>query len=285
VSRAGSILSIQSHVAFGHVGNSAAILPLQRQGFEVLALNTVQLAHHPGYGAFSGAMTDPALLMTMLGGLERIGALDGCVAVLSGYLGTPAVGAVVSAAVQRVRACSAGAVFLCDPVLGDDDVGIFVQAGIPEVMREVLVPQADLLTPNAFELGLLSGRPIRDIASALEAAAVLRAAGPGLVVATGLPTGDPRRLGVLAAAAERAWLVTTPRREVLLHGTGDAFSALFLGHYLRTKSVPAALEAAASAMYALVERTVDAGSAELALIAAQDVLADPPALFRAERIA
>lgn len=267
------VLSIQSRVAYGHVGNGAAVLPLQRMGFEVITLDTVQLAHHPGYGGFVGRFEEPALLGETLGSLERIGVLQRCVAVLSGYLGTAAMADVVEDAVRRVRRLRPDALYCCDPVIGDTHTGVFVRPGIEEVFRERLAPVADLLVPNVFELARLSGLAVADQDGALRAADRLRERGAAAVVASGLPVaGQAERIGMLAVDGEAAWLVATARRPLILHGTGDAFSALVLGHRLGGRSLAEALAAAAAAMAALVDRTVEEGGPELALIAAQDDL-------------
>ena len=151
-----AILSIQSQVAYGHVGNSAAVLPLQRLGFDVFPLNTVQLAHHPGYGAWRGHKLRPEQLDEILRGLEEHGVLGRCAAVLSGYLGDPGVADVVARAVAAVRRARPEALYLCDPVIGDDGPGVFVSAGVPEAIRERLVPLADIVVPNRFELAQLT---------------------------------------------------------------------------------------------------------------------------------
>jgi pyridoxine kinase len=281
-----AILSIQSQVAYGHVGNSAAVLPLQRLGFDVLPLNTVQLAHHPGYGAWRGHKLQPEQLYEILRGLEERGVLDRCVAVLSGYLGDPAVADVVLRAVAAVRAARPDSCYLCDPVIGDDGPGVFVSDGVPEAIGERLVPLADAIVPNRFELAHLTGRSIRSLEDALSAATALRARGPRLVVATGLDLPDrPDELAVLAATAKEAWLVATPRLPLAIGGgTGDAFSALLLGHYLSIGELCAGLERAVAAMFALVERTSAAGAEELELVAAQDEMASPKTCFRAHRL-
>ena len=280
-----AILSIQSHVAYGHVGNSAAVLPLQRLGFDVFPVNTVLLAHHPGHGrGWRGHKVTPAQIDEILTGLEERGALPRCAAVLSGYLGDPAVADCILRAVARTEAARAGALYLCDPVIGDDHSGVFVAAGIPEAIRDRLLPAADIITPNRFELAYLSGRPAKSLDDVLAAASDLRTRGPRLVVATGLTLPDqPEEVAVLADSAEASWLVTTPRLQGLVHGTGDAFSALFLGHHLATADLRFALERAVAAIYALVEATHAAGSDELQLVAAQDALAAPRPL-RARRL-
>jgi pyridoxine kinase len=282
----GAILSIQSQVAYGHVGNSAAVLPLQRLGFDVFPLNTVQLAHHPGYGAWRGHEVRPEQLAEILGGLEERGVLNRCAAVLSGYLGDPGVADVVARAVEAVRAARPEAPYLCDPVIGDDDPGVFVSAGVPEAIGERLVPLADMIVPNRFELAHLTRRRIASLEDALAAAAELRAHGPRLVVVTGLSLPDrPGELAVLADSADEAWLVATPELPLAIGGgTGDAFSALFLGHYLMTAELRAGLERAVAAMFALVERTSAAGAEELELVAAQDELIAPGPRFPAVRL-
>ena len=282
-----AVLSIQSAVAYGHVGNSAAVLPLQRLGFDVFPVHTVLLAHHPGHGrGWRGHKVTLAQIDEILTGLEERSALTRCAAVLSGYLGDAAVAGSVLRAIVLTRAARPDALYLCDPVIGDDHSGVFVAAGIPEAIRDRLLPAADIVTPNRFELAHLSGRPVDTLDDALAAAADLRARGPRLVVATGLHLPNhPDQLAVLAAGASETWLITTPRRPVDLGGTGDAFSALFLGHYLATGELRPALERAVTGIFALVERTHAAGADELCLVAAQDELVAPAPLLRAERIA
>jgi pyridoxine kinase len=170
-------------------------------------------------------------------------------------------------------------------VIGDDHSGVFVAAGIPEAIRDRLLPAADIVTPNRFELAHLSGRQVESLDDMLAAAADLRARGPRLVVATGLTLPDqPDKVAVLADSASESWLVTTPRLQGLVHGTGDAFSALFLGHYLKTGDLRLALERSVAAIYALVERTHASGADELRLVAAQDELIAPDRHFSAVRL-
>jgi pyridoxine kinase len=277
-----AVLAIQSQVVYGHVGNSAAVLPLQRLGFDVFAVPTVHLAHHPGYGRWRGFRVRPDLVEEMLAGLEERSAFRRCAGVLSGYLGEAAIADLVLRAHRAVRSRRPDAVFLCDPVIGDDDVGVFVAAGIPETIRERLVPAADVITPNRFELSYLAGRPVETREEAVAAAREIRARGPRLVVATGLVFAErPEEIAVLAESAAGTWLVTTPRRPAVPHGTGDVFSALFLGHYLRSRDPRTALERATGAMFAVVERTIKAGAGELRLVAAQDEFAVPKHAFRA----
>jgi pyridoxine kinase len=278
------ILSIQSAVAYGHVGNSAAVFPLQRLGFEVWPVNTVLFSNHTGYGAWRGRVVGLDWVEEIIEGVAERGAIPWTRAVLSGYLGDPSLGEAVLRAVARVREARPDMVYACDPVMGDEGRGFFVRPGIPEFFRDRAVPAADLVTPNQFELAWLAGRAIASVDDALAAAAKLRATGPKIVVCTSLETGGDEGLGVLADSAEASWLCRTPKLPVDLNGTGDAFTALFLGSWLATGRLDHTLERAVAAMYALVEATHRAGSRELELVAAQDQLVAPARSFAAQRL-
>jgi pyridoxine kinase len=282
----GGILSIQSAVAYGHVGNSAAVFPLQRLGFEVWPVNTVLFSNHTGYGAWRGRVVDLPWVEEILLGIAERGALARTRAVLSGYLGDAGLGEVVLRAVAEVRGHRHDALYVCDPVMGDEGRGFFVRPGIPEFLKGRAVPAADIVTPNQFELAYLADLPIRSVEDALAAAAKVRAAGPKVVVCTSLDFGGGEgELGVLADSAEASWAAWTPRLPVSLNGTGDAFTAIFLGHWLATGGrLDATLEAAVAAMYALVEATHEAGSRELVLVAAQERLVTPGRWFEARRL-
>ena len=278
------ILSIQSAVAYGHVGNSAAVFPLQRLGFEVWPVNTVLFSNHTGYGAWRGRVVGLDWVEEIIEGMADRGAIKHTRAVLSGYLGDPGLGAAVLRVVERVRRARPDMVYACDPVMGDEGRGFFVKAGIPEFFRDRAMAVADIVTPNQFELGWLAGGPVHDLADALDASAALRVKGPKIVVCTSLTVEDAAELGVLAQSAEGSWLCRTPRLPVTLSGTGDAFTALFLGAWLDTGRIEAALEHAAAAMFALVDATHGAGARELELIAAQDQLVAPSRIFPAVRV-
>ncbi len=280
-----AILSIQSEVAYGHVGNSAAVLPLQRLGFDVWPVNTVQLGHHPGYGQFRGYHVEAERLTAVLDGVLGQAPLERCAGMIVGYLGDAENADPVLHAVEAVRARSPDRVFLLDPVIGDDDAGIFVRHGVPAVIEDRLMPYADIITPNRFELAHLSALDVDDSAGAKLAAQRLLERGARLVVATGLETLDqPEMTAMLAVSGEEQWLVRTPRLARTFNGTGDAFSALFLGHYLLALDLRTALERAASAIFSLVEMTTERGEEELSLVAAQDVLTANAARFQAIQI-
>jgi pyridoxine kinase len=278
------ILSIQSAVAYGHVGNSAAMFPLQRLGFEVWPVNTVLFSNHTGYGAWRGRLVALDWVEEIIEGIAERGAIPHVCAVLSGYLGDPSLGEAVLRTVARVRAVRADMLYTCDPVMGDEGRGFFVRPGIPEFFRDHAVPAADIVTPNQFELAWLAASTIAGMDDALAAAAKIRATGPRIVVATSLDFGDAEQLGILADSAEASWVCWTPRLPVTLNGTGDAFTALFLGNWLATGRLDTTLERAVAAMYALVDATHRAGSRELELVAAQDQLIAPARSFAAQRL-
>jgi pyridoxine kinase len=280
------ILSIQSSVAYGHVGNSAATFPLQRLGHEVWPVLTVHFSNHTGYGAWRGPLLAPTDVADVIAGIEDRGVLGQADAVLSGYQGDPAVGAVILDAVARVKAANPAAVYCCDPVMGDVGRGMFVRPGIPEFMRDTVVPQADILTPNHFELDFLAGRTTTTLAEVLDAVDAVRSRGPRDVLVTSVLTSEVEadHLDVVAVSDEGAWAVTTPLLPISPNGCGDVTAALYLAHLRTTGSPATALERTTTSVFAILEATIAAGTREIQLIAAQDALADPPATFAARRL-
>ena len=281
-----NILSIQSHVVYGHVGNASAAFPLQRLGHDVWSIHTVQFSNHTGYGAWTGRVFDGQAIEELMDGIAARGILARCDGVLSGYMGSADIGQAILSAVARVRAANPQAIWCCDPVIGDVGRGIFVRPGIPDFMREHAVPAADIVTPNQFELTLLTGRAIASLADAKAAIAALRAMGPVIVLTTSLVTGEtpPDCVDLAAGDAEGVWRLRTPRLDLDVNGAGDAIAALFLVHWLETRSTKAALERAASSVYGLLHRTKEAGSREILTVAAQDEFVAPSRVFQAEPV-
>ena len=283
-----NILSIASSVAYGHVGNSAAVFPLQRLGAEVWPIATVRFSNHPGYGGFTGTVTDPAEVRALIDGVAARGVLGTCDAVLSGYLGAAETGPAVLGAVELLRAANPGALYCCDPVIGDDGPGVYVRPGVAEFLRDRGVAAADIVTPNRFELAWLTGRPVATLAEAKAAAAALaarlRPAGPRVVLVTSLRTeATPAdAIDLLAAAGGRFWLLRTPLLPIAVNGAGDALAALFLFHFLTTGDAGVALAAAGSAIQGVLRQTLAAGSRELALVAAQQEIVAPSVRFAVE---
>jgi pyridoxine kinase len=282
------ILSIQSHVAYGCVGNRAAVFPLQRLGWEVIAVNTVQFSNHTGYGAWEGDVFTPEHIRAVLNGVDARGGLALCDAVLSGYLGDVGLGEAVLDAVARVKAAHPGAVYCCDPVMGDVGRGVFVRPGVPEFMRDRAMPAADIATPNQFELELLTGRRIATLEDALAATAALRRSGPSLVLVTSLTRRDGATgmIEMLADGPDGAFLVAAPLLpfETPPNGGGDLTAALFLAHWSDGRDVAAALEKTTGAVHAVFAETARRGARELQIVAAQDALAAAERPFPAVRV-
>lgn len=281
------VLSVQSHVAYGHVGNAAAVFPLQRLGVEVWPVHTCQLSNHTGYPSVSGQVFAPDHVADVLHGMARQGVAEHLDGVLSGYLGRADIGLAVLEMLRAARSTGRDVLYLCDPVMGDDVPGggekLYAAADIPAFMSDALVPEADILTPNRFELSLLSGLPVGTLAEAVTAARSLVQRGPRLVVVTSLPGTVPEAIACLAVTADGVWRVETPLLPLALplNGAGDALAALLLGHLLRGTPLPDALAQAVSGLHAVIAETLAGGGRELALIAAQDALVDASPRFPA----
>jgi pyridoxine kinase len=281
-----NILSIQSHVAYGHVGNAAAVFPMQRLGVEVWPIHTVQFSNHTGYGAWTGRVFDGATIAELVEGIAHRGVLAQCDGVLSGYMGSAEIGIAILAAVARVRLANPGALYCCDPVIGDIGRGVFVRPGIPEFMRDKALPAADIVTPNQFELDFLSGLATGTLAQAKEAVAAVQRLGPRVVLVTSLHTAETPAdaIDLLAGEGGAFWRLRTPRLSLEVNGAGDAIAALFLVHYARSRSAATALGEAAASVYGLLRRTAAAGSREILVVAAQDELVSPTQRFAVERV-
>lgn len=276
-----NILSIQSWVAYGHVGNASAVFPLQRLGAEVWAVNTVQFSNHTGYGDWTGQVFTGDQISSLIDGIAARGALQRCDAVLSGYMGDAGIGAAIVDAVARAKAANPAALYCCDPVLGDDDTGLYVRPGIDAFMRDVALPVADIATPNRFELQHLTGLPTRTLAETKTAIAALQALGPRIVLVTSVETNETPKgsIDMLAAEGDMVHLLRTPALPVHVNGAGDAIAALFLFHRLRTGDVTQALALAGSSIWGLLRRTAEAGSREILTVAAQDEFVQPSRMF------
>lgn len=276
-----NILSIQSLVSYGHAGNSAAMFPLQRLGHDVWPVVTVHFSNHTGYGAARGPLLESDDIAEVIRGVEDRGALDRCDAVLSGYQGAEDVGAVVLDAVSNVKKRNPGAIYCCDPVMGDVGRGFFVRPGIPEFMRDKVVPAADVITPNQFELAFLAGTEPRTLDEVVDAAEAVRATGPGTVLVTSVLAEETPEdsLDMVAVSAEGAWLVRTPRLPINPPGAGDLTSAVFLANVLAGHDLPTALARTASSVFAVMEATAEAEAREMRIIESQDALAEPAMQF------
>jgi len=281
-----NLISIQSHVAYGHVGNSAAVFALQRLGCEVWPVHTVQFSNHTGYGTWKGEVFAAARIGEVIDGIADLGVLGACDGVLSGYIGAVETGEAIVAAVGKVKAANPHASYCCDPVIGNRARGEFVRPGIAQFMRERALPAAAVVTPNHFELDRLVERETRDLAAIIEAVDDIHARGPRAVLVTSVRSDatPADSLDVIASDGSARYLVRTPLLATPANGAGDLIAALFFLHCLRGGSVADALAAATSSVFGLLRRTRDAGASETILIAAQDELTAPSETFAPVRI-
>lgn len=280
------ILSIQSSVAYGHVGNSAAVFPLQRIGVDVMPVHTVCFSNHTGYGAWRGPLISGDDITEIITGIEERGGLAGVDAVLSGYQGGDSIGDAILDAVARVKRHSPEAIYACDPVLGNAKSGCHVAPEVQNLIRDRVVPAADLITPNQFELGFITGTSPQTLEEILASVDLARARGPQTVLVTSVerPEREPGTLEMLAVSGDDAWLITTPHLPLKANGSGDVTAALFTAHVLRTGDAAAALSRTTASVFALLETTLAAGTRELQLVAAQEAYAHPNERFSVRRV-
>ncbi len=281
-----SILSIQSSVAVGHVGNSAAVFPMQRLGFEVWAVPTVLFSNHPGYDSHDGAPVPMETMRAMVDGIDQLDHFEQCDAVLSGYLGSVETGRFVIESVERIKGINDKTLYLCDPVVGDMTRQMYVKSDVAEFVRDELVPHADILAPNMFELEYLSGRAQESLNDTLFACDALRVRGPKTVIVTSLKgrKGDQPTLSNVVVSDGGAWRVTVPQLPLRAKGTGDTFAALYLSHILRGETEKQALELATSTLFGIIDDTIRNDSDELRLIDAQAEYLNPSYYVDAVRI-
>jgi pyridoxine kinase len=280
------VLSIQSSVAYGHVGNSAAVFPLQRLGHEVWPVHTVNFSNHTGYGAWRGPLIPPADVAEVISGIEDRGVLGQVDAVLSGYQGGSGIADVILDAVARVKTANPAATYTCDPVMGNARSGCFVDPAIPPIIRERVVPAADVITPNQFELGFLTDTEPRTVEETLASADLAMAMGPSTVLVTSVerPDAPADTIEMMAVTGDGAWIVQTPRLPMKANGSGDVTAALFTAHLHTTGSPAQALAATVSSVFDLLQATLDSGERELQLIAAQDAFAHPRLQFEVTQV-
>jgi len=258
-----AILSIQSRVTSGYVGNAVAAPLLQRLGDTVWPIDTVVFSNHPAHGAFRGGVRPAEEVSALVAGLAERSLLSACDALLSGYLGSMENGRAVQQAADRIKRANNRALWFCDPVMGDNGT-FYVADGIPAFFRDAALPRADIILPNTFEAAYLSGIAADTTDGAARAATILRQKGPSVAVVTGLRRGGS--VGAIAAAADGCWLCMAPAIDIPAHGAGDAFAALFTGHFLSTRDLPGALGLAAAGIHAILSMTAEKKSDELCLI-------------------
>ncbi|GAB3623097.1 pyridoxal kinase [Mariniluteicoccus endophyticus] len=276
-----TILSIQSAVAYGHVGNSSAVFPMQRRGNDVWPVHTVMFSNHTGYGAWRGPLLAAADIADVVRGIDDRGVLGRADAVLSGYQGGEDVAGAILESVALVKERNPKALYCCDPVMGDVGRGFYCRPGIPELMRDRVTPAADVMTPNHFELDFLTASESTTLDEVVAAARALRERGPETVLVTSVvhDAAEPDTIDMVAVDGTGAWKVTTPRFERSFTGSGDLTAAMFLTGLLDTGSPAEALGRTASIVYGVLRRTVEVGDPELHVVGAQDEIAEPSTGF------
>ncbi|MDR0456394.1 MAG: pyridoxal kinase PdxY [Treponema sp.] len=291
-----AVLSIQSHVVYGYAGNTAAVFPLQRLGREVWAINTVEFSNHTGYGAWKGKVLGGELAEELVSGLEDRGVLSRCEAVLSGYLGDAAVGRAITGAVHKVRSAAPQALYCCDPVMGDVGRGFYVKPDIPAIFKNELIPLADIITPNQFELEALTGLETATIDNARRAVDMIHEKGPGIVLVTSFRsgTGNGGQIEMLASGKNGMYLISTPELPIAvgMAGSGDITASVFLSRYLETGDIKKTLELCTASIFGIIEASWQAhsgaaaqpGPMELRIIQMQKELDFPSHFFEARKL-
>lgn len=274
-------MSIQSNVTSGHVGNAAITLPLQRLGFEVWPVDTVRFSNHPAHGSYTGQITPACEITALIDGIEQRALLQSCTAILSGYLGSAKNGRIIAEIVDRIKAINKRALFLCDPVMGDNGQP-YVEKDILTFFKEKIAASADILTPNNYEASILIGEPVDTKQKALKALSILRAKGIKVAIITGIETN--RSIQTVARDEIGTWSVSTPKIQVASSGAGDLFSALFLARYLDRNSTPHALSYAISTVYGVLGVAQELSAPDLPIVAAQELILSPQTYFPAESI-
>lgn len=279
-----TVLSIQSHVVAGHVGNDAAAFALQRLGVEVWPIHTVQFSNHTGHGAWAGQAFTATHVRELIDGLDSRGLLARVDAVLSGYIGSAETGEAIADTVRRVKAQNPAALYCCDPVMGDVGRGVFVKPDVPMFFDKTALTVADIITPNVFELDLLTGSGPQTLSDMVDAARGLLSRGPRIALVTSVRTEADDHIATLAVTTKAAWVVRTPYLPLdpMPNGMGDCIAALFLGRYLQHGDIARALSQSVSSLYALVRGTDADMPRDLNLIAMQDALVQAPEVFATE---
>lgn len=281
-----NLLSIQSHVAYGHVGNSAAVFPLQRIGVEVWPIDTVQFSNHTGYGSWAGEVFGAQHIRDVVKGIEDRGVFGECDGVLSGYMGSAETGEAILDAVERVKRANPAARYCCDPVIGDHDTGIYVREGIPDFMRTRALGMADVATPNQFELGALSALDTGTMDGLLTATDWLHSIGISTVLVTSVQIDDTpdNVIDMIASGSDGHFRLRTPLLPISISGAGDAIAALFFAHWVRSGSAAEALRLSGSSLFGVLKKTAERGAREILLVEAQEEFVSPSQVFEPEKI-
>ena len=269
-----NILSIQSHVSYGYVGNKAATFPLQAMGFDVWPVNTVQFSNHTGYGHWQGDICTAEQVRAVIQGLVSLDLAKQCNAILSGYIGDKEIGRVIVETVQRFQQANPKLIYLCDPVMATPNgKACFVKPDIPDFFRTQILSIANIITPNHFEAEYLYGKKINNLNELKQAAHFFHNQGILIVIITSLnlkekTTSNSNKLIAFLSSKQRQWYATIsiPNISATINGSGDLFSALYLGHFLLTQNALTAFRLALNKTHQVIQATHAANRCELKII-------------------
>ena len=284
-----NIISIQSCVSYGHAGNSSAVFPMQRLGYNVSPVHTVLFSNHTGYGDWGGEIVDTQIVRSVIDGMDKRGVFPITSAVVSGYMGTVELGEVILDTVKRVKQANSNAIYVCDPVFGDVGRGIFVNQELPNYFRDFVIPKCDICTPNMFELEYLTNTKITTIDEAIDSARMLLNENCKSVLITSLEHEQTNAdtIEMLTVQADKAFHIKTNKLVMPIspNGSGDATTALFVCHYLENKGdIKTTLEKTTSGIYEIFNATAQLGTRELQIVASGDKLVNPDHVFTAKQI-
>ena len=278
-----NILSIQSHVSYGHVGNAAAVFPLQLLGHEVWPVHTAQLSNHTGHTTVEGRCFPASQIQEIISGIENLDLFPTCHAVLSGYLGDAETAEIVADVVTRVKTANPTAIFFCDPVMGDDAKGLYVPNTVADAIKTILVKKSDVLTPNRFELAQIIETPIETVAHAARALYQMTVAGENTAVCTSLPLDSRNAIAVIGCDGTDAWSVEIPRLNVKANGAGDCLAAILLARLITEHNLPQSMSLAVSSVHDIL-KMAPSTAYDLPLVAARECIIHPSRLFSAIRL-
>ena len=276
-----NILSIQSHVSRGHVGNSTAVFCFQLFGFDVWPIPTTLLSNHPGHPSFRGEHLSTKSVQELLRGLAELDTFKQCDAVISGYFANPDIAPLISDVVHQVKSNNPAAIYLCDPVMGNHEKGLYVPRDVPKAISTHLLPIADILTPNHFELELLCGEPLGTKESSISALREITLKRRTVGLCSSSPGSSTKTIGTFCHYIENTWEIETPKLATLVNGRGDCLSAVFLANYLSGKNCADSLSSCVSTVYSLLKLAED-NARDLPLVAGQHLILRPTTVFTAE---
>ncbi|EGQ7846959.1 pyridoxal kinase PdxY [Vibrio parahaemolyticus] len=283
-----SILSIQSHVVYGHAGNSSAVFPIQRMGIDAWPIHTVQYSNHTQYEqGWKGQKFCSDDVRTLLHGLDNINMLGECGAVLSGYQGSPDQCKAVADVVRSVKESNHNAIYVCDPVMGDPDKGCIVADGVREEITQSLLPISDVIVPNQYELTAMTGVEIHSVYDAVTACKEALKLGPKIVLVKHLHSIDSDMFSMILATPKACYLTQRPNIEFKQQpvGVGDLISAVFTACLMKNMSPTVAFRHTNNAIYGVLDITKGYGTWELQIVNAQYEFVEPSHDFNIVKIA